>query len=135
MEEVVLVIAGIVVAVWLVRAYVTNKNVARYRNALQAVVESMDNSNYKDTPIYKVRMEALEQQGWTETSFNLLNDLRTFMIQEYSVSQSFFSRPDVYNIEYLFIMKYAVVHEYTEEFQHEMVMGKFATELLGREKK
>lgn len=128
--EIVLIIVGIVVALWLFGAYTLNKKFQRYSRAIHIVINFMDSSNYKKTPIYKARMEALEQQGWTTTCFNLIQEMRFGMIRDLDVSASFFSRPDVLNLEHLFIMKYAVAHGYAEEFQQDMVEGKALEDLM-----
>jgi hypothetical protein len=124
METFFIIIGVVVVGIWLLGAISLNRNVSRYRNTLQLVINTMDEPNYKDTEIYKERVAALKEQGWVETSLNLMQDLRTLTTQEFNVVPAFFKRDDVLNIEYLFIMKYAVAHGYADEFQRSMVLGK-----------
>lgn len=128
--EILLWIAGIFGVIWLVGAYLTNKNVSRYSYAINSAVNFMDSGNYKDTEIYKSRLNALKEQGWSETSLNLLTEIRTLMVREHGVNASFFSRPDVTNLEHLFLMKYAVAHGYAEQFQNSMVLGKQIEDML-----
>lgn len=122
--EVLLVIVGIIGVIFLLGLYGINKDVARYRDAINQTIDFFDSKDYKQTEIYKVRMEALKELGWTEVSLNLLEEIRMLMITAYKVHPEFFLKKEVNDLEHLFLMKYAIVHGCVDDYQRNIALGK-----------
>ncbi len=134
METVFIIIGVVIAGIWIYGTTSIKRKVNSYRNALQHGMNAMDSSSYKETTIYKDRISALEEQGFPITIQNFFTDMREAFRKEYNVIPEFFKRDDVLNIEYLFVMKYAIVHGYADEFQETMVIGKVVEDMMAGRK-
>lgn len=134
METLFTIIGVVAVGIFILGFFGIKKNVNRYRNLLQTVMNQMDERGYKNSNIYKERMEAIKEQGLSESMLNVMTHIRELVMRDFNVAPSFFSNPDVLNIQNLFMMKYAIAHGYGDEFQRSMVLGKEIEDIMASKK-
>lgn len=129
--EVIIWVATIVVIILLIGNYMVRKRENLYRKGLSTAMESMDAYNYKDSQIYKNRVDVIEENGLAAALMNVITENRIVLMEYTSIhAATFFLRPLVKDAEAIFLIKYAVAHGYGDEFQELSKYGKFIDDMV-----
>lgn len=121
--EIVWSIVGILGILFLIGNLMVRGKIKRYKQALSDAIEMLDTQEYKQSNSYKERIKIIEENGITASINDFMSKLRIKVMQEYKIAPDFFKNTSVQEAEIQFMMKYALVHGYADEFQRNIEMG------------
>lgn len=123
--EVLLIIGGIIFGFYVIQVLILSNKVTRYKNILNQVADIFEAKEYKNSEIYKKRMDYIEEVGLPTALVDLINDTRSLAIQKLRMNPyDFGNNESILLTEDKFAMRYAFVHGKAEEFKETLEMGR-----------